>query len=94
MNAYKTSHIRSTMRGQSRWSGYLSSSLPKRGSSGANLDKLTASLFSAGEKSPNPFTCPVYIHDAIPMLPIDIGLAKAYRYLCIYYMCMCVNRWL
>lgn len=82
MNAYKSSHIRSAvLRGQSRWSGYLSSSLPKRGSTGANLDNMaTASLFSAGDKSSSPFTCPVDIHDAIPLLPIDLGLAKAYRY--------------
>ena len=81
MNAYKSSHIRSAVRGQSRWSGYLSSSLPKRGSTGANLDNMaTASLFSAGDKSSSPFTCPVDIHDAIPLLPIDLSLAKAYRY--------------
>ena len=78
MNAYKSTHIRS-VRGQSRWSGYLSSSLPKRGSAGANMDKLTGSLFIGGDKSSSPFTCPVDIHDAIPMLPIDVGLAKAYR---------------
>ena len=82
VTAYKSSHIRSTVRGQSRWSGYLSSSLPKRSSTGANLqdNMATASLFSAGEKSSSPFTCPVDIHDAIPLLPIDFGLAKAYRY--------------
>ena len=71
MNAYKSSHIRSAVRGQSRWSGYLSPSLPKRGSTGANLDNMaTASLFSAVDKSSSPFTCPVDIHDAIPLLPI------------------------
>ena len=86
MSAYKSSHIRSAVRGQSRWSGFLSSSLPKRGSTGANLDSMaTASLFSAGDKSSSPFTCPVDIHDAIPLLPIDLGLAKTYRYIaCLY----------
>ena len=79
MNAYKSSHIRSMVRGQSWRSGYLSSSLPKRGSSGANMDKLTASLFVGGDKTSSPFTNPVDIHDAISVLPIDLALAKAYR---------------
>ena len=59
MTSYR-SHIRPVVRGQARgWTGYLSSSLPKRGS-GANLmqmgvaaavarDKPTSSLF-AGDK--------------------------------------------
>ena len=55
------------------------------------MDKLTTSLFQAGEKSPSPYTCPVDIHDAIPVLPIDLSLAKAYRYIHVH-VCVVINR--
>lgn len=87
VTSYK-SHIRSAARGQSRWSGhgFLSSSIPKRtGSSGnmagGRIDKqtLSASILGA-DKTLNPYTGLVTIHDVTPMLPIDYNLARTYRY--------------
>ncbi len=70
-----------------RWSGYLpSSTLPKRGSSGANLAALTSfsgsrekstSNLPQGDKQVNPGL--VNIYNAMPLFPINYGLAEAYR---------------
>lgn len=86
MNTYR-SRVHPAARGsQVRWSSYIASStIPKRGSSGSNLaglasfggprDKMVGS--AQGDKHVNPGL--VTIHDAIPLLPIDYSLAKAYR---------------
>ena len=84
-----------------RWSGYLSSSLPKRGSA-TNLllqvpggghsgrgDKHMMSL--SGESPSNPYVGSVTIHNITHMLPIDYNLAMAYRldvYVCV---CVCMS---
>lgn len=88
----KLNHYRSRVRpaargGPVRWSGYLpSATIPKRGSSGANLAALTSfsgnreksmSGSSVGDKQVNPGL--VTIHNAVALLPINYALAKAYR---------------
>ena len=87
LNQYRSRVRPSTRGGQVRWSGYLpSSTLPKRGSSGANLAALTSfsgsrekstSNLPQGDKQVNPGL--VNIYNAMPLFPINYGLAEAYR---------------
>lgn len=86
MNVYR-SRIRPVARsGPIRWSGhgYVTSTLPSRGSSGSNLAGLTGwsdkgmSASHTGDKGVNPGL--VTMHDALSLLPIDYNLAKSYRW--------------